>query len=293
MKSMSFTQDIKAQLTKISTGCDFCDIAELSAIVRLCTSYRDGSVIIATENIDVADRICELFERVFSREADFINRNGVFRMNPELGFFTEIMAVRLKLFSLEEDEITPLECCRNAYVRGAFLGGGSVINPRTRYHMEFDTKHEGYAVMLKNILDKLSINSKITERKGRFIVYIKEYEAIADTLGAMGAVGAAMELYNVSIEKEIRNSVNRKANCELANIEKTAKSAAVQIEAIKKIKRSMRFSDLPESLREIAEARCKFPEASLKELGELINPPIGKSGVNHRLKRIMEIADRL
>lgn len=290
---MSFSQNIKAQISKIENNCDFCDIAELSSLIKVCTGYRDGQVTVATENEDVAERIQGLFERVFSRPIDYVNRNGCFRFHPDFEFFTDIMATRLLLFNAGDAEITPMDCCRAAYIRGAFLGGGSMLDPHTRYHMEFDAKHESYANQIRDILESLGIASKITLRKGRYVVYIKEYEAIADALGAMGAVGAAMELYNISIEKEIRNTANRQANCEIANIEKVTKTAFMQIDAIKKIEKHMGFDELPETLREIAEIRCRYPDESLKELGERLNPPIGKSGVNHRLKRIMAIAENL
>lgn len=290
---MSFTQNIKAQLAKIDNSCDFCDIAELSSIIKVCTNYRDGIVTVTTENEDVAGRIQHLFERVFQKPADYINRNGTFRFYPDFEFFADSIATRLLLFNTGDAEITPLECCKAAYIRGAFLGGGSMTDPQKRYHMEFDTKHESYAHQLQEILGSFGILAKITCRKGRFVVYVKEYEAIADILGIMGAVGAAMELYNVSIEKEIRNAVNRQANCEIANIEKVTKTASLQIESIKKIEKHLGFDQLPETLREIAKIRCKYPDESLKELGERLNPPIGKSGVNHRLKRIMAIAEDL
>ena len=290
---MSFTQNIKAQLARTENNCDFCDIAELSSIVKLCTSYTGGKIVISTENEDVADRIQILFEHVFSRRIEYINRNGIFRFFPELDFFMSEAAQRLLLFNAGKAEITPLDCCRGAYVRGAFLGGGSVSDPKVRYHMEFDAKHETYAVQLTEILSEMGINSKITERKRHYIVYIKEYESIADILGTIGAVGAAMELYNISIEKDIRNAVNRQANCEIANIEKITKTASLQIDAIRKIEKHMPLSELPETLSEIARLRVKYPEESLKELGERLTPPLGKSGVNHRLKRITEIAENL
>ncbi len=290
---MSFTQNIKTQLAKIENNCDFCDIAELSSIIKVCTSYREGIVTITTENEDVAARIQYLFERVFQKPIDYINRNGTFRFCPDFEFFADSIATRLLLFNVGDDEITPIECCKAAYVRGAFLGGGSMLDPKKRYHMEFDTKHESYAMQLQEILGSFGILAKITCRKGRYVVYVKEYEAIADILGIIGAVGAAMELYNVSIEKEIRNAVNRQANCEIANIEKVTKTASLQIESIKKIEKHLGFDNLPETLREIAKVRCKYPDESLKELGERLNPPIGKSGVNHRLKRIMAIAEEL
>ncbi len=290
---MSFTKNIKEQISQVKNSCDFCDIAELSSIVKLCTNYRGGQVSVITENENVAERICCLFERVFGRGIDYINKNGIYRFHPELEFFTDCMAMRLMLFNVGDAEITPLDCCHAAYVRGAFLGGGSMHNPNIRYHLEFDCRHESYAEQLSKILFEMGIPSKITCRKGRYIVYIKEYEAIADTLGAIGAVASAMELYNISIEKELRNTANRQANCEVANIEKTTKAASLQIEAIKKIDKMLGFDEIPEVLKEIAEVRLKYPDESMKELGEHLNPPIGKSGVNHRLKRIMEIAENL
>ncbi len=290
---MSFTKNIKEQISQIKNTCDFCDIAELSSIIKLCTSYRGGQVSIVTENEDVAGRISFLVERVFEKEIDYINRNGVYRFHPDIEFFTDSMAMRLMLFNVGDAEITPLDCCCAAYVRGAFLGGGSMHNPKIRYHLEFDCRHESYAEQLTQILSEMGIPAKITCRKGRYVVYIKEYEAIADTLGAIGAVTPAMELYNISIEKELRNTANRQANCEVANIEKTTKAAFSQIEAIKKIEKTVGFDELPEVLKEIAQVRLKYPDESMKELGEHLNPPIGKSGVNHRLKRIIEIAETL
>lgn len=290
---MSFTQNIKAQLSHIDNECDFCNIAELSSIAKVCTAYRDSGIAIITENEDVAERIVYLFGKVFSVEIDYTNRNGTFKFDIDDEFFADNMALRLMLFNEEDAEVTPYECCREAYIRGAFLGGGSMSDPKVRYHLEFDCRHEAYANQLRDMFGEIGIVSKITCRKGRYIVYIKDYESIADVLGCMGDVGAAMDLYNISIEKEIRNRVNRQQNCELANIDRVTKTASHQIECIKKIEKYQGFDNLPETLREIARVRVEFPEDSLKELGERLTPPIGKSGVNHRLKRIIEIAEKL
>lgn len=290
---MSYTQNIKAQLARMENDCDFCDIAELSSIVKVCLAYRDSGIQLVTENEDVAERISELFKRVFSMEIGYINRNGTFRFEIDEDFFADVMALRLLIFNQDDAEITPYDCCRSAYIRGAFLGGGSVSDPKVRYHMEFDVKYESYANQLRDMFGEIGIVAKITCSKGRFVVYIKECEAIADVLGVMGDVVTSMEIYNVSIEKEIRNRVNRQQNCELANIERVAKTASVHMECIKKIQKYLGFDNLPETLREMAEVRLKYPEDSLKELGERLNPPIGKSGVNHRLKRIVEIAEKL
>lgn len=290
---MSFTQNIKAQLVHIDNDCDFCNIAELSSIAKVCTAYRDSGIALITENEDVAARIKYLFVKVFSMEIDAIVRNGTFKFDIDEEFFAETMALRLMLFNQDDAEVTPFECCREAYIRGAFLGGGSVSNPKVRYHLEFDCKHESYAAQLRDMFGEIGIVSKITCRKGRYIVYIKDYESIADILGVMGDVSASMEIYNISIEKEIRNRINRQQNCELANMDRVSKTATYQIECIKKIEKHMGFENLPETLREIARIRVEYPEDSLKELGERLSPVIGKSGVNHRLKRIIEIAEKI
>lgn len=290
---MSFTQNIKESISKTGNKCGFCDIAELSALVKLCTNYQGGEIFIVTENEAVAGRLQLLFGRVFSRELDYTNKNGSFRFYPDFDFFVSEMADALMLFGEAYDKLVPEDCCKAAYIRGAFLGGGSVSDPNSRYHMEFDARYEVYANQLREILEKSGIRSKITYRKGRFIVYIKEYEQIADVLGIMGDVTAAMEFYNTTIEKNLRNNANRRANCEVANIDKIAKTVAHQEAAIRKIEKTVGFSNLPKPLQEIAALRIENPFDSLKELGEKTDPPIGKSGVNHRLKRIIEIADRL
>ncbi len=290
---MSFTQDIKEQISRIENQCNFCDVAELSALLKFSTGYQPGEVSVITENEDVANRFCYLFEKVFSKKIYFTNKNGVYKYQPDIDFFISQISVRLMLFDGNIDEVTGLDCCKRAYIRGAFLGGGSVSDPTLRYHLEFDIKHEGYAEQLLRVLEKSGFRAKKTYRKGRYIVYIKDYETIADVLGTTGAVNAVMEIYNASIQKDIRNTVNRRANCEFANIDKVAKTAAQQLSAIRKIQNSMTFEDLPETLKEIAILRINNPECSLKELGEMTNPPIGKSGVNHRLKRLIEIADKI
>ncbi len=290
---MSFTQNIKENISKIRNQCDFCDIAELSALVKLCTNYQGGEIFMVTENEAVAERLQLLFGSVFSKKLDYTNKNGSYRFYPEFDFFVSIMADRLMLFGENYGGLIPNECCKAAYIRGAFLGGGSVSDPGARYHMEFDARYEVYANQLCKILEKCGINGKITYRKGRFIVYVKGYEQIADALGVMGDISAAMEFYNATIEKNIRNNANRRANCEVANIDKIAKTAAQQEVAIRKIQKTIGFSNLPKPLKEIARLRMENPFDSLKELGEKTNPPIGKSGVNHRLKRIEEIADKL
>ncbi|MBQ7986390.1 MAG: DNA-binding protein WhiA [Clostridia bacterium] len=289
---MSFTQNLKAQFATQDTMCQNCNVAELSAIIRLLSSYTKSGVVISTENEDVAERVNGLLSKVFKRNFEYTNRNGSFRLLIDGDFFSDTVAPRLMLFG-DDRRLFTKECCRGSYIRGTFLAAGSVSDPKKQYHMEFDIKHKGYAEKLCQVLKRAGVIAKITERKRRHVVYIKEYTAIADTIGVMGAVGTAMEIYNISIEKEFRNQANRQSNCEVANIEKITKAASLQIEAIKKIEKKMGLAELPETLQEIARIRKEYPDESLKELGERLNPPIGKSGVNHRLKRIEEIAETL
>ncbi len=289
---MSFTQDLKAQLATKDGGCSMCDISELSAMLRLLVSYSKSGAVISTENEDVLERVRSLLFKVFKKEFEYKNRNGSFRIKIDGDFFADVLAPRLVLFG-EDRRLFTKECCRGSYIRGMFLVAGSVSDPKKQYHMEFDIKHKAYAEKLCQVLKRTGITSKITENKGRSVVYIKEYSGIADCLGVMGAVGTAMEIYNISIEKEFRNQANRQSNCEVANIEKVTKAASLQLEAIKKIEKKMGLEELPETLQEIANLRKQYPDESLKELGERLSPPIGKSGVNHRLKRIEEIAETL
>ena len=289
---MSFTQNLKAQLCVHDGNCRLCDEAELAAIIRLLATYTKNSVVILTENEDVAERIRHLILKVFKKNFEYKNRNGSFKLAIDTDFFVDTMSQRLMLFG-DDSKIFYKKCCKGSYIRGMFLGAGSISDPKKQYHLEFDIKHESYAQKLCSLLEKMGISAKMAKSKGRNIVYIKEYSSIADTLGAMGAVGAAMEIYNISIEKEIRNRVNRQSNCEVANIDKITKAATQQVEAIKKIESKMDITELPETLQEIAILRKQYPDESLKELGERLNPPIGKSGVNHRLKRLEEIAETL
>ena len=188
-------------------------------------------------------------------------------------------------------ELSP--CCASAYIRGAFLGHGSISDPKKGYHLEFITKNTNEADFLCNLLFLGGLTPKLMQRKSYVIVYIKEANQIADLLGLMGDTTDAFELFGVQIEKDMRNNINRKVNCENANANKVAKAASKHIFAIKKIKSAKKWHELPDTLKEIGDLRCRYPEDSIKVLGERLDPPIGKSGVNHRLERILQIADTL
>lgn len=185
-------------------------------------------------------------------------------------------------------------CCKRAFIRGAFLEAGSITDPNKSYHFEIVCKTQTQAEFLKNLMnDEFSLNAKVVERKEHFVVYIKEGEEIVEMLNIMEAFVSLMKLENVRILKEMRNSINRKVNCETANLMKTINSSNKQVMDIEYIEQKIGISELPANLQEMAYARLENPNATLKELGELMNPPVGKSGINHRLRKISEIADKL
>ena len=180
--------------------------------------------------------------------------------------------------------------CKRAFLRAAYLCVGSMSDPEKSYHLEFDCQTEEQALFLQQMINEFEIEAKIVERKKYHVVYLKDGSAICDLLNIMGAHVSLMNFENFRILKEMRNSVNRKVNCETANIAKTVSAASKQIQDIMLIQEEVGFAQLPQGLREIAELRLEYPEATLQELGDLLNPPVGKSGVNHRLRKLSEIA---
>ena len=181
-------------------------------------------------------------------------------------------------------------CCKRAFLRGAFLASGSMSDPRRAYHFEIVLRTEPLAMQLLDAMGSFDVDAKVVERKGNHVAYVKEATHIVDLLNIMEAHSALMNLENIRIVKEMRNSVNRRVNCETANISKTVGAAVRQMEDILYIRDKKGLESLPDNLREIALLRLEYPDASLKELGTYLSPPVGKSGVNHRLRRISEIA---
>lgn len=290
---MSFSADVKKQLCSIENECADCDRAELCGIFEFAGTVKNGGMRLVTENENVADKIISLVKKCFDIKVEY-NKNEqayVFVIDNQ-GVLADI-AEGISLFEIDEninyDKIN--DCCRAAYIRGAFLGGGSVTDPEKGYHLEFSSKFESIAEKLGKVIKSVGFHSKALARKGSYVAYIKECEVIADILGFIGAGLAVMTLYNVQIEKEMRNSINRQVNCETANLDKVIKASIRQIDAIKKIESSMGLEKLPDTLFHMAKTRLEYPEESLKELAERMK--IGKSGVNHRLNRLIEIADEL
>ncbi len=184
-------------------------------------------------------------------------------------------------------ELMERDCCQRALVRGAFLSGGTVIDPRKNYNLELVTPYAELSGDLLRLLKEIGFPFKQVVRKGKYVLYLKNSESISDFLSYMGAFQAQMELLNIKIEKEIRNDFNRAANSETANIEKTINAAVMQIQAIDRLP----LEELPDELREVAMLRLKYKDKSLSELGKLMHPPLSKSGVNHRMKKLLQMAE--
>lgn len=285
---MSFSSQIKEKLCKTEYVCPNCSSYEIAGALMLSGAIGEDSIRFATENEHVAMRVKQDISLSFGIDTEIKRMSRMYRIEID-----DIHQVENIKGGILPGGDMPFSCCRASFVRGAFLGGGSVTDPQKGYHMEFDTKNEDVAKRLQSLLKTDGFVSKITYRKGYHVVYVKGSEEIADILGYMGAAQGAFELLDVQIEKEMRNGINRLVNCENANTNKAAKASSKHLFAIRKIREAKQWDKLPDVLKEIGSVREKYPEDSLKELGEKTNPPIGKSGVNHRLNRILKIAENL
>lgn len=294
---MSFSSDVKRELMAINDAGRHCQIAMLSAIINICGIYDGEKIILSSENSDVIDKAYELIKSIFNVE---LSKESGFKIS-----ITDNTIVNnlMNMLDLKTDNtysdyiINPLivssECCKRAYIRGAFICTGSVTDPEKNYHLEFSNTDYDHCVDLKKLILSFGIEAKIVERKNHYVLYIKEGEQIVDMLNIMSAHKALMELENVRIVKDLRNNLNRIVNCEAANINKVVSAAVKQINAIEYIRNTVGLNYLSPQLREMAKLRLEYPDMSLKELGTKLNPPVGKSGVNHRLSKIMKIEKQL
>ena len=308
---MSFSSKVKGELSLHLGNGRHCEIAETAAIVNICGHTavfgEHFCLKIQTENFHVAKKCFTLLKNTFNMIAEVsVRSSGRKQVYTVLvRDFSKAEAI-LKATGLlySEDGKTQLKkriyspvvssiCCRRAYIRGAFLSVGSVNDPEKNYHMEFVLADEFSAEQLKELINSFGLDAKVVERKEHFVVYLKEGEQIVDLLNIMEAPLALMDLENVRIMKEMRNDINRKVNCETANLNKVVGAAVKQLEDIEYIEEKIGLSSLPEQLEEIARLRLEYPDKSLKELGSFLSTPVGKSGVNHRLRKISNIAEAL
>lgn len=312
---MSFSLRVKNEICRYNDITKKQAVAILSAIMKVSGTLLLGgnkqfSFKITTENPAIARLVfkmlkehCGIHTKIMVKKSNSLKKNNVYiiLITEDMGVKSLLKEIGLlkeneNIFALDYSipkNVEETEEERRAYIRGAFLGGGSISNPEKTYHLEFVTHDSEYAEDLSELINGYKLNSKVIQRKSSFVVYLKEGEQIVDLLNIIGAHSSLLELENVRIMKEMRNNVNRLVNCETANLSKTVNAAVRQVESIKLIEREIGLSRLQKNLQETAELRLKYPDESLKELGEMLNPPVGKSGVNHRLRRIEKIAEEL
>ncbi|WP_058486723.1 DNA-binding protein WhiA [Defluviitalea phaphyphila] len=312
---MSFSSQVKNELARHLDNTRHCKIAEIAALINMCgevliNKENKISIKFQTENAAVARKYFTLIKKTFNINTEvLIRKNTKFKKNKIYVLFINktkdakkvLQATGLILEKngqiIKRQGIYPLivqsTCCKRAYIRGAFLGAGSLSDPEKTYHLEFVNQNINHSEDLKQLINLFEMDAKIVKRKKYYVVYLKEGSQIVDLLNIMGAHIALMDLENVRIIKEMRNNVNRIVNCETANLKKTVSAAIKQIEDIKVIDKYMGLSSLPKALEDVARFRVQYAEASLKELGAMLDPPVGKSGVNHRLRKISRIADQL
>lgn len=312
---MTFSSITKNEISKLVINNKCCQLALLSALIKMTGTVQIHGVNrigvrLSTENASIARMLFSLLKSCFEINTRVVvrknrnlkkNNNYTLYIDPDMGSHEVLKATGilqegdkgLRLNYKLPHHLIKKACCRKAYLRGVFLGGGSISDPEKTYHLELVTNNEDFAEDIKELLNHYELGAKVVVRKGNYVVYIKEGEHIVNFLNIIGAHNALLSLENVRIYKEMRNNVNRIVNCETANLDKTLNAAMRQIENIKYVKDTLGLDKLPAGLAEIAELRLEYKEASLKELGEMMNPPVGKSGVNHRLRKLDQIAENL
>lgn len=297
---MSFSLQVKDELVKIEQKNICCKKSLLYGMALFSKKFSFASVIFQSKNLPTA----QLFEKLLE---ELCGVRGRLSCSPGGRIYTvsvrkdEHAAKIMAYFAHEKGEtslrinFSNFTCdeCQKAFIRGAFLACGAVSSPEKDYHLEFSVAYMNLSKSLVTALTELELQPKITMRKGYNIIYFKDSESIEDCLYIMGAGRSMFDMMNVKIVKQIRNSANRRANCETANIEKTVAAASPQIRAIMKIQDKQGLDSLPDGLREMAEMRLENPDASLGELAQMFEPPISRSGVNHRLSRLVKIAEEL
>lgn len=301
---MSFSGQIKEELAQVISSPRHCQLAELAALVQFCGHIEeDGSLLVQSENPLVIRKCFTLLKKTFKIEVVaksqmqtqnyrlFVTGEDAFRVLEALKICDT--AGHLMIRHLTDPVLIKNSCCKRAYLRGCYMAVGSMSDPYKSYHLELVCGLQAQAEQLLKILHDFSLDAKMIVRKKYYVVYMKEGENIADFLNITEAHKALMEFENTRIYKGMRNMVNRKVNCEAANITKTVNAATRQVEDIRLIREKMGLEGLPEPLRQMAYVRLENPQASLGELGKLLDPPVGKSGVNHRLRKLGELAKEL
>ena len=299
----SFSYKAKAELCRGTVQRLCCARAECYGALLYCNTFPMQEVRIITENPEFAARLPRLFQRAFNVKFDRLPSDDlpggklIFQITePEklrrildtLGYDPRQSLVLHVNFALLEDD-----CCRTAFLRGAFLAGGSVTDPEKRYHLELDTGHAQASREVAALLTEMGFLPHSVRRGGSSVIYFKQSEHIEDLLTTIGAPAAAMDIMTAKVDKEIRNGANRAMNCDMANVNKTIDAALEQKNAIQRLQENGRLERLPEKLRQTALLRLQYPEMSLSQLAEKCDPPVTKSCMNHRMRKLLEEAKKL
>lgn len=297
---MSFSSQVKNELVEIQVENNCCKKSLLYGMALFSKSFSYREVVFQSKSEATAELYSSLLSELCSVKAGIktspsgkiytvsVKKSAnVSRVMAYFGHERSETTLRINFSNFDCEE------CQNAFLRGAFLACGAVSSPEKDYHLEFSVPYMNLSKSLVTALREKELAPKVTHRKGYNIIYFKDSEEIEDCLYIMGAGRSMFDMMNVKIVKEIRNTANRKANCETANIEKTVAAASPQIAAIMKIEREKGLDYLSEPLRQMAEIRMENPDSSLNELAEMFDPPISRSGVNHRLSRLVKIAEDL
>ena len=296
---MSFSGSVKSELCRTEVEKNCCALAEAMGTLLFANTFAPDCIRIVTESRDFGMRLPRLFRKGLGVSFDQIpeangsgkltyvisDKEKIHKVFSACGFSAQTsISLHVNLALLEK------ECCRRAFLRGAFLAGGSVTDPEKRYHLELSTTHLKVSRETGTLMREMELTAKETERKGSSVLYYKQSDSIEDFLTAIGAPVSAMAVMSAKIEKDWRNDANRKTNCDSANVDKAIAASQDQLAAIRKLERSGRYETLPEKLKETAALRREYPETTLTELAELHEPPISKSAVNHRMRKLLSLA---
>jgi cell division protein WhiA len=301
---LTFSRKIKDEVSRIKSSCESCVVFELFGIWLALKKNKGEMVKLYTDSAPFARKLLALLKKTENSKYQLKCKKNTRRNKGYLyvvSFFPNFLGNVLSMkpfenilpdkmdFSLKNRNL----CCIKSVIRGVFLVGGALNDPQKSYFAQMLYHDRSSMELGEKILKEFGLEPKVLHRRNRFVIYLKDSEQIVDLLNIIGGTHALMEVENIRILKEVKNHVNRIVNCETANLEKVVKASVQQIQYITMIQNTMGFSHLPKKLRDLAEARMKHKEASLKELGEFLNPPVGKSGVNHRLKKLEKIAREL
>ncbi len=299
---MSFSSDTKAELCRDGMSRHCCAVAEAYGVLLFCNLFSAQEIRIITGSTDFADRLPRLFKRAFGLAFDPVptvetkgkqtfsitGKKAIEQVFSAYGYVAEdILAHHINLSVLEDS------CCKTAFLKGAFLAGGSISDPEKSYHLELVTPHYNVSREAFSILLELGFSPKDASRGGNYIIYFKQSAAIEDFLTMLGAPVSAMDIMSAKVEKDMRNTINRRVNCDSANADKIVSAAQEQLEAIRRIEQKLGLDELPEKLRETALLRIANPDSSISDLAALSMPSVSKSCMNHRLRKLLELEQTL